>query len=266
MIVYGSRMYGVRNVVLSHGECEKCGHYGELKSYDGRRWGHIYFIPLIPEGKPVRILKECKKCNSASSIPLADLDKVLTATRESVEHCLQAVEAGKNHFQLPGQAEKLPTGHFLRSHVESLFILSAAADIEVLYQRLEAAGAGHELLMAQSMHCELCGELNDSATFLEQAVDESDDPAVTLYLLARIYQSAGRHAEVVSTCEKCLNLAGDDLSVYLLMADSLDALQDYPRQNEILQKCVQLAPDLQTNKKFMKLVNKSRKKAEKAAR
>jgi len=52
MIIFGSRMYGKRNVAAGWGRCEACGHYGQLSNYNARKWGHIYYIPLIPSGPP----------------------------------------------------------------------------------------------------------------------------------------------------------------------------------------------------------------------
>ncbi len=59
MIIFGSKMYGVRNVVRGFDECEHCECYAQHKSYSGRKWGHVYFIPLFPMGGRVRVLREC---------------------------------------------------------------------------------------------------------------------------------------------------------------------------------------------------------------
>jgi len=67
MIVFGSRMYFKKNVVKSFEECEHCGVYGKMISYKARKFGHIYFIPLIPMGKSSQVLRECKKCKRGFS-------------------------------------------------------------------------------------------------------------------------------------------------------------------------------------------------------
>ena len=69
MIVYGSRMYFKKNVVNSFGECEHCGGFGKTTSYQARKFGHIYFIPLIPMGKSSQILRACKGCSMGAQIP-----------------------------------------------------------------------------------------------------------------------------------------------------------------------------------------------------
>ena len=71
MIIYGSRMYFKKNLVRSFGECENCGRYGKRVSYQARKFGHIYFIPILPLGSNSQVLRECKSCSMGSHIPVS---------------------------------------------------------------------------------------------------------------------------------------------------------------------------------------------------
>ena len=68
LIIYGSKIYGKRDEITGWGRCEECGVYGRHSSYNGRKFGHIYYIPLIPSGPHLRVMFYWGRLDS-SSIP-----------------------------------------------------------------------------------------------------------------------------------------------------------------------------------------------------
>ena len=86
MIIYGSRMYGRKNKIHSWGYCENCDRYIKQTSYRGRKWSHVNFIPIFPEGPHMYVIKECKKCNVGLHIKLTDLPEMIEKIEDDVEN------------------------------------------------------------------------------------------------------------------------------------------------------------------------------------
>ena len=87
-------MYGKKNVVRGWGQCESCGKYGMNTSYNGRKWGHLYFIPLIPSGPHMRVIKECTKCSNGLQFPETDVPNILNNLRQTSDDAMAATYFG----------------------------------------------------------------------------------------------------------------------------------------------------------------------------
>ncbi len=91
IIIYGSRIYGKRDEITGWGRCEECGVYGPHSSYNGRKWGHVYYIPLIPSGPHLRVIKECGNCKTGMHIPEMDVPEMVQEIRLSADAALAAL-------------------------------------------------------------------------------------------------------------------------------------------------------------------------------
>jgi len=263
IIIFGSRMYGVNNVEYSFGECSHCGSYGKLKSYNGRKWGHIFFIPLIPESKHMRVIKECRKCEQGLHVPHEEVARTVEEQQRSLKSCIEAIALGKTSFLDPVLGQETDTSYHITHVVETYFIVGVHEGITELYDSLEHIGAEFELLLAQSKHCELEGRLDDAATFLRQALEVRPQSLMALGLLAKIFQVQNKHRLALDVYQQLTEVNGDDVGMYLYMADSLEAMGDYVQLRDVLNKCLKMAPELRDDKKFRKYHIKCTKKAEK---
>lgn len=88
LVVYGSKYYGRKNAFSTMGVCENCGHFGPLRHFNGKKWGHIYYIPLIPSGPRSRVVNECKNCETVMAIPEKNVPKMVVEILEDVQQLI----------------------------------------------------------------------------------------------------------------------------------------------------------------------------------
>ncbi len=137
MIVFGSRIYGKKNVLEGWGRCESCGVYGQTSNYNGRKWGHIYFIPLIPSGPHLRVVKECGKCQRGMHIPETEVPEITLEMRQSAKAALEALANGALDFTTPGSDEPQNCLGALYGSVELLLCLDDAETVNDMLVRLK---------------------------------------------------------------------------------------------------------------------------------
>ena len=267
MIIYGSRMYGAKNVVHAHGVCEHCGRLVRHKSYDARKFGHLYFIPLIPAGGPVRVLKECPSCNHGVHVPQDQAAAYYGEIESLMPKCVAAAIEGDHEFVIDASGETSPTGPFLTTAIETLYIFGSKADIPEILDILRDGGAEYEYLVARSAHEDLTGDHGTAEqSMLDAAAILSDAP----YPLVMLAQFAGRRGDPHRQLEllhQTNNMqGGQNVELMLQMADIYEALNQYDQMIEMMDRCIALVPELAEDKKFMKLHKKYSKKAAKQAR
>jgi hypothetical protein len=87
---FGPCNWGESNIRIRRGCCEFCGRWGDLRSYDTRRFFNVLLVPLVPLGKK-RALCECPACRRSRIVPLGafrsgphrDVEAALDAFRRS---------------------------------------------------------------------------------------------------------------------------------------------------------------------------------------
>lgn len=75
IVVYGISHYGKANCVDRYDNCEHCGVFGKLSSYDAGAFFTIYWIPLIPLGKK-HIMDSCPSCKRHRELGLGKYSKI----------------------------------------------------------------------------------------------------------------------------------------------------------------------------------------------
>lgn len=260
MLIYGSRMYGVKNKAIAHGSCEHCGEYVRHKSYEGRKWGHIYFIPLIPMGKAVRVLKECPRCNRGQHVDVEQLPAIREAMKESLALCMQAAAAGQHSFN-DGE-EDIDNGPFLANATRTLHAVGFGDEIPEMLRLLESVNARYELAVATAHYQELQGKLNQAIESIQGAIECEAGEIYPVYYLATLYQLNGNAEATLEQLEKCNQLlGGNDPGIMLEMCGPLEAVGRYDELVALMEKCISMEPSLEQDKKFMKHLKKMRKKA-----
>lgn len=264
MIIYGSRMYGVKNVVYSHGVCNHCGNFGKHRSYNGRKWGHIYFIPLFPLGDHARVLKECGRCKMGQQLPAAEADRLYKEIEVLIEPCVIAACQGEHTFTPPNADEPADTASFLTSAIEMLYVTGHGPDIPGILQMLRDDGADYEYAIALSTHLDLQGQGKSAQEKMQEAADALPDAPYPQTVLAAFAARIGQPEAQLEHLKIANDLAdGDNVPIMLTMAGPLEALQRYGELSELLDRCIALVPELGQDKKFTKLQKKYAKKASK---
>ncbi len=259
MIIYGSRMYGVKNKVYGHGTCDHCGEYVKHKSYDGRKWGHLYFIPIIPEGKPVRVLKECPKCDRGAHIKQDEIPSIRESLKETLQKCIQASATGAHKFEDEG--EEVSTAALLASATTMLHAIGFGEEIPEMIRLLESVNAHYEKHCAEAQFKEIKGDPSGAAQSFEEAARLEPGEAYPIYCSAHLHLIGGNAEAALDCFQQCNKILNNDIGIMLEMAGPLEALKRYDELVDLLDQCIAIAPELNSDKKFMKHHKKMSKKA-----
>jgi len=259
MIIFGSRMYGRRDVVKGWGYCEHCGTYGKSTSYTGRKWGHLYFIPLIPAGPRVRVAKECKRCSHGMHIPETEVPALLNDTQQSSARALAALISGQETFDDEGTMR--PCAAFLAGSIELLYCLCAEEYVSLILATLQERGLTHAYQLVNGESLEFQGKQEEAAASFRQAAESDPTDAHPLLSLGSIHLSRKDHEEAKSLYEKALGLSSDKFPVLQVLLAVYDSLKDHAKLAETYEQCFELMPELANDKKVLKAYKKACKKA-----
>ena len=261
MLIYGSRMYFKKNLVRSFGECEHCGRYGKSVSYRARKFGHLYFIPLIPMGSHSQVLRECKSCSMGAHIPTDQLEPMVDSLSDRFKSWIIELSEGKTEIQLePGEA---PTniGVLITGILDDLYCLNEIEDINSITDVLDANNLEYERHLVMGRWFELQGDLDQARLAYQAASDvrPADGPAVFQLGLVEILRGDSAAAE--TAFDRYLKLHPDDHSPHLELLGLYEAQRDYPKVVSCLDTLFERIPELLEQKNLIKLYKKSLKKS-----
>lgn len=259
MVLYGSRMYGRGNKVRGWGICEHCGRYAENTSYDGKKWGHIYYIPLIPLGKKVRVIKECKKCSHGIHLPIDSVPKVLDSIQKITGKAVLALLKGENDFTHNGkQIEATP---YLADSVEMLHCLEADAHLDNIITTLKEKGLNHPYLLIQGKSLEFMGNLPEAERHYTRAIQRKPRDVTSFLASGLVYIKMGEFQKAKTVYEKGLVFAEKKLPFYRNLLTVYEGLKEHSKLAATYEKCLELVPGLKNERKFMRGYKKACRKA-----
>ncbi|MDF1661964.1 MAG: hypothetical protein P1V97_09335, partial [Planctomycetota bacterium] len=162
VLVWGTRTYGQDDGFSRYDYCEHCGEHGRLKTYSTAKFGHLYFIPVIPMGKK-RVFDACPRCEMHKEAPLAAFNKgkesdlaevfeVLKGQRQAPEAVTKSVLTLLAYGQFEHFKAAAPV--IEREYAKEYEVLGALAAVYNYIGDLEAA----ERLYAQSLILEESNE------------------------------------------------------------------------------------------------------------
>ena len=262
-VIWGSRMYGIRNVVRGFGECEHCQCFAKHKSYEGRKMGHLYYIPLIPMGGRVRVVKECAACDMGSHIPVDELPGFVKDLKDSLMQCVETVDEETHEFQHTNADEPVPVGPFLRDTVDTLYALDRSDVIKDAIQAFNSLDAKYESEVTQA-------SLNEVSGIDDQAIQHYLAAQQTVFLfptyaLASIYTRSGQFDNAIQCYHQITQNAGESIDIYLEMTVPLESAKRFDELCQVLERCFEIAPELKNDKKLTKYYKKYAKKAKRAS-
>lgn len=259
MIIFGSRMYGRKNSVTGWGYCANCGKYQKNTSYSGRKWGHIYFIPLIPNGPPVRVVKECKKCSQGMHIPVEDVPNILNNLRQGTKNALGALIAGAKTFNDNGTIT--PSAAYLAGAVEMLLCLQADDHLRLVTSALQEKRLIHAYNLVNGEVLEFQGKLDEAAEAYKQAAECDPHDPLALISLGSVHIKKKDYQSAKAAYERALGLSDDKFPVLQVLLTIYDSLNDYLLLAKTYEECFALVPELTHDKAVLKAYKKACKKA-----
>ena len=265
MIIYGSKMYGIKNVVKGTGACPHCGVYGKHKSYDGRKWGHLYFIPLIPSGGHVRVMKECASCSMGNHLPQTQVGKLYADIERLMESCILAASEGSHLFN-DDQGNETYTGPFLLDAIDLMYTAGYHSEIPDLINLLDNDVSRYEYAIASGAYDEIRGNTGGALSHYQAAKEAAPDQSLPYILLAEFKARSGHSEEQLDLLDKAIELEPQAPQLLLSKLGPLEQLGRYQDILAVMAKAESMIPGLADDKQYKKQKKKFEKKAAKAMR
>ena len=261
MIIYGSRMYGKRNEVITHGYCRGCDRTVKHKSYNGRKLGHVYFIPLFPCGKPSRVVQECGNCGVGSRIPEADVPRICQELVEDLNRCVEASGRGEHRIK-NSDGQEFDTAPVLASTLEMLTVLNNYGPVGTAIK--EFGDDSYERHVAEAVHEELGGQLQRALECAKSAARANKEAVWPIAKLAEYSGRLNRHNDQLKLLDRAINMVGpqEALRLKIEKLTPLESLKEFGQMLDVMDECMRDSPELAQDKAFAK----QRKKLEKKAR
>jgi tetratricopeptide (TPR) repeat protein len=252
-------MYGKKDVVHGYGHCDHCGKYGRNISYSGRKFGHIYFIPLIPAGGPARVVKECKSCSHGMHLPQKDVPTVVEGIRSSTKNALAALIAGNKTFDDEGAETDAVS--CLAGSIELLLCLQADDYIDLMMGAIKEKNLSYASHMVNGEKHEFEGRLHEAAAEYKQACDLAKTEPMPLVSLGSVYMKQGDIDRAVDYYERALQISEHKFPVLQILLGVYEAKKDWDKLTKTYEACFTIIPELKDEKKIIKAYKKACKKA-----
>ncbi|MEM7473563.1 MAG: tetratricopeptide repeat protein [Planctomycetota bacterium] len=261
MIIYGSRMYFKEDTVRSFSECEHCGTYGPKISYKAKKFGHIYFIPLIPMGARSQILRECKACDMGIHMPVAEMEPRIAELGEQFKNWIMEVQQGNNTVEPAPGEDPLNVGLLISGILNDMYCLKEIEGIEHIAKILLDQNMQYEHDLVAGHWFEIVGDLNRAATSFESAHKVNPDDSIPLFLLGRACIRQGNAAGAEAALQKYIELEPDDVQPWIELATLYEGKSDFPNIVRTYDQIFTMLPDTLSNRGMKKIYKKACKKS-----
>ena len=261
MLIYGSRMYFKQNLVRSFGECEHCGRYGKHVSYRARKFGHIYWIPLIPMGAHSQILRECKSCSMGAHIPTDRLEPMVDSLSDQFKSWIMELSEGKTEIQLEPDEPPTNIGLLIAGILDDLYCLNEIEDINSITDVLDANNLQYERHLVMGRWFEIQGDLDQARMAFRAASDARPDDGAAVFQLGLVEILRGDTDAAEAAFVRYMQIHPDDHSPHLRLLGLYEDQRDYHKLVPCLDVLFENIPELLDQKKIVKLYKKSLKKS-----
>ncbi len=263
MIIHGSRMYGRKNKIHSWGYCEQCNKYLRQTSYNGRKWNHINYIPIFPEGPNIYVIKECKKCSVGLHVSLTDLPEMIENIEDDVENTIKALHNEQEYFLVKGEDGEEVAQSCADTLIGAIEILYCTGNHEAVKELLMAIDKDHYrkiYCVVKGKFLELQGKIDEGIILFERAAKNYPDDENAYWLLAAAFYNSGKLKEARKAYENLLEISTEKADVMFILLDVYEELKEYLHMTETFEHCFEDHPEFAKQKKFVKRYKKACKK------
>lgn len=287
VIIWGSRPYFRSNVVVQHGFCEHCDQFAKLKSFDARRFFHLYYIPLIPTQGKRRNHKMCPKCKVSQVIEPEAFETIIRTFKQHSADALVAVLSGDETFRMsavepdPGAVESVdesgggvpepedddePSDAVSYLHVVQDWIYAAgdAQFCEGIVQKLADPAVRYAREVLAGNLAIMRGNVDAAVEHYAAAADAKPDEAFPVLRRTHLLELKGRPEEVVEGYGRVIELVEDPrerLGPLIRMADQQMTLKRFGDAVTSYERVFEIEPSLASEKPIAKAYKKAKKKA-----
>ena len=259
MLIYGSKMYFKSNVVKSYGECQHCGTYGKQLSYRASKFGHLYFIPLLPMGGKSQVLNECKSCNRGMHIAVNELEPRLESLREQFKSWIGEIQDGNTEITPEGAEEPINVGLLVSGILDDMYCLNEIESVESISMILADMPYENHLVVARWN--EIHGDLQTASQEYQAAHQLKPDDDVALIQWARTDVKLGNVAGAEQAFEAYLAKNPEDLGALVELAGVFENSKDFGKLVAAYDRIYDIHPEFVTDKGMKKVYKKACKKS-----
>ena len=263
-MISGSRMYGKKDKIHTWGYCEQCARYVKQLSYRGRKWTHINFVPIFPEGPHSYVIRECKKCSVGMHLPIENLEEVVENIENDAERAMSTLHDGQEYFieiDEDGEENAQLCIDVLIGAIEMLYCTGADEAVQELLTALDKENYRKIYCAVKGKLLELKGDIKDAIVLYERAVTNFPDDENAYWLLAAALYNSGKTREARESYENLLAVSSEKTDVMLLLLDVYKELKEYTHMVETFEACFEAHPEFAKQKKFVKRYKKACNKA-----
>lgn len=261
MIIYGSRMYFKGNVVKSFGECEHCGAFGKLTSYQAKKFGHIYFIPLIPMGSKSQVLRECSRCNMGAHIPLKSLDPMVDSLSDQFKSWILEIQDGKSEIIPEGGDEPINVGFLIAGILEDLYCLKEIESVDTISSIFKSNNMHYENEVVMGRWHEIQGDLQQARMSFQAAHRTRPDEPAPLFQIGTLESRFGNVQGAEEAFEKYVAMCPNDISPYIELAGLYESQKNFGKLVQAYDMIYTLNPEVIPDKGMKKIYKKACKKS-----
>ena len=252
MIVFGSRIYGKKNKVTFYDYCNHCHNFTELENHLGRKWGHVYFIPIIPETKPLQVLNSCPKCNVFEQILETDLPEALIEFENNSIQIIEDISQEKLSYE-----ELIGAISELKYCLKTIIATKNYAIIDKkIIPHAENLNYPDILNFVKGYSCELFMVEEEATSFYKNAIASDSKYQFIFYeALANYYKKCCRFKDAVDLYEQILTFnINKEYNIFLKLelVNILDRVGDYQSILKYVDECFATEPELAKDKEFYK--------------
>jgi tetratricopeptide (TPR) repeat protein len=259
MIIWGSRMYGRRQRGGGYGSCDHCGVFGPQKDYTARKWGHLYFVPLIPLGGHVRVIGECGKCGHGAHLPVADAEQAHAAAFAAGSEAADKIDAGEAVFQDEAGKQR----HAALDVIAAAMAVGSLGDEEGASELLNRARAGDavgEAFVAAALHTH-AGGLPLAIEAYDDLLAVDPDNFYASLLRADALDKAGCRDEATAAFKQLAATNPELPELQGRLIDLYVAAKRWPEAANQMEQAFAAHPELREQPQLQKLYKKACKKA-----
>lgn len=259
MIIYGTRMYFRGNVVKSFGVCDYCGRYSRMTSYQATKFGHLYFIPILPLGSKSQVLRECKTCDMGSHIPVVNLEPVVDQVQQKFRAWILQVQEGHNEIEVDG--EKYNVGQLISGILDDLYCLKQIDNADSILAILRSQEMNYEAELVQARWHQMAGNLDASKASYYEAGKLRPEAGIAFFQAGRIEVVQGNVQGAETAFEKYLALYPNEITAFIELSGLYERNKDYPKLIKCYDMLYTLNPGLVSNAGMKKLYKTACKKS-----
>jgi hypothetical protein len=261
MLIYGSRMYFKKNTVKTTGECEHCGTYGNLTSYQAKKFGHLYFIPILPMGPHSQVLRECPQCRIGTHLSMTDLEPIVASLADQFKSWIIAIQDGQTELVLEGETEPTNIGHLIAGILDDLYCLKEIESIESISTILSSSNLRYENDVVSGCWHEIQGDLPQAKMNFQSAHQSRPEEALPLFRMGSIAAKTGNVQEAEAAFENYSKLFPEDITPYIELAGLYDDQKNFAGIVRVYDMIYTLNPDVIPDKGMKKIYKKACKKS-----